>query len=122
MTLSTPRNFQHWFEDILNWGARRESYIAGMDEAAFSKDIRTQDAVIRCIECIGEAATQIIAHKTEIPVHWFTQDFEEARWTRNRLIHGYFEVSTLRVWQTATISIPRLLVFVRSLPENRLDD
>jgi uncharacterized protein with HEPN domain len=122
MNSSKPRHFHHWFEDILNWGIRLESYIAGMDETAFSKDIKTQDAVIRCIECIGEAATQIILHKTELPANWFTQDFEEARWTRNRLIHGYFDISTVRVWQTATISIPRLLAFVRSLPENSLDD
>ncbi len=122
MTLSKPRNFHHWFEDILNWGVRLESYITGMDEVAFSNDIKTQDAVIRCIECIGEAATQIIAHKTELPTNWFTQDFEEARWTRNRLIHGYFDISSDRVWQTATISIPRLLVFIRSLPENNFDD
>jgi uncharacterized protein with HEPN domain len=122
MNSSKPRHFHHWFEDILKWGVRLELYTEGIDAAAFAKDIKTQDAVIRCIECIGEAATQIIAQKAELPADWFTQDFEEARWTKNRLFHGYFDISTVRVWQTATISIPQLLVFISSLPEIHFND
>ena len=49
-----PQYLQH----ILDAIDRASSYIAGMDLAAFEQDSRTQDAVIRSIEIVGEAAKQ----------------------------------------------------------------
>jgi len=49
-----PEYLQHILEAI----DRATSYIKGMDLTSFEGDTRTQDAVIRSIEIIGEAANK----------------------------------------------------------------
>lgn len=63
-------------------------------------------ALVKCIEIIGEASTQISdAYKKDHP---------DLPWTvmkgiRNRLIHAYFDVDLDVVWDTATINLPPLI-------------
>lgn len=62
---------------------------------AFMADLKTQSAVIRQIEVIGEAVKRLSDE---------TKDFEPTvPWrliagTRDRLIHGYFQVDLAAVW------------------------
>ena len=49
-----PEYLQH----ILDAIDRATGYVAGMDLKAFEGDTRTQDAVIRSIEIVGEAANK----------------------------------------------------------------
>ena len=53
------RDFRLFVSDILEAIARIREYLADMDKRAFAQDRRTQDAVIRNLEVIGEAARQI---------------------------------------------------------------
>jgi uncharacterized protein with HEPN domain len=46
-------------EDIRANVARIRRHVEGMDEAAFLRDAKTQDAVERCIERIAEAARKL---------------------------------------------------------------
>lgn len=46
-------------EDIRANVARIRAHVEGMDEAAFLRDAKTQDAVERCIERIAEAARKL---------------------------------------------------------------
>jgi uncharacterized protein with HEPN domain len=41
--------------DILKAGQLIEEFVAGIDKAAFARDMKTQSAVIRQLEIIGEA-------------------------------------------------------------------
>ena len=53
------RDFTLFLEDILESIERIEEYIQGIDLTTFNKDIKTQDAISRRIEIIGEAVKNI---------------------------------------------------------------
>jgi len=60
---------------ILEAIARCQRYVEGLDEAAFLRDEKTQDAVIRTFEVIGEASINI---KKRFPR--FTEQHPEIPW------------------------------------------
>src|SRR5215218_9164219 len=113
MSRAEDRSLQDWLSDIISWGERVADHIEGMDESTFAADRKTQDAVIRCLECVGEASRQVVVsgHATSFS----DIEFLQAYGTRNRLAHGYYDISLTRVWLTATESIPNLLVDVRGV-------
>lgn len=79
---------------------------------AFFADSRTQDAVIRNLEIIGEAAKCISSalkdHYQEIP-------WKQIGGMRNKLIHEYFGVEMLLVWEVVQSELPRLRESVESM-------
>jgi uncharacterized protein with HEPN domain len=112
------RPVEDWLADVVHWGERMAGYIEGMDEEAFAGDLLTQDAVIRCLECIGEAA-----HHLQDADHsggFDELELAEAYWTRNRLAHGYYDISAARVWATASGSAARFVEKARKLYQQRL--
>lgn len=82
-----------------------ESFTKGCTKDKFFKDIKLQDAVIRRIEIIGEAAKNIPeefrAKHAEVP--WA----EMAR-TRDKLIHGYFGIDLELTWAIVQTDLPKL--------------
>lgn len=79
---------------------RIHEYVAEMDEVTFLEDRKTQDAVIRNFEVIGEAARNIEHHHAA-----YAADHPEVPWSviytmRNRVAHGYFKVDLEIVWKT----------------------
>lgn len=73
--------------------AARSFTVDGRD--AFMADLKTQSAVIRQIEIIGEAVKRLSdeAKNAEPAVPW-----RLIAGTRDRLIHGYFQVDLTAVW------------------------
>jgi uncharacterized protein with HEPN domain len=69
---------------------------------------QVQDAVIRNIEIIGEAATRIQKHAPEFVIAHPELPWIEMRGMRNKMIHNYFEVSWTIVWNTIKDDLPRL--------------
>jgi uncharacterized protein with HEPN domain len=108
MTPPQDRSLRHRLDDIVEWSARLEAHISGLSEEEFLSDSKTQDAVIRCIICIGEAAKHIMANREQLGIDPKNSDFFQAWWARNRLAHGYFDIDAGRVWLTATASVPQL--------------
>ena len=84
-----------YLDDILEAIHKIRDYTAGMDYTAFSKDTKTQDAVIRNLEIIGEAAGRL-----QEPVRVASPEIEWRKIVelRNILIHEYFGVSLPLVW------------------------
>jgi uncharacterized protein with HEPN domain len=71
----------------------------------FNNNEMVQDAVIRNIEIIGEAAKQIS--------HQFREQYADIPWKeitgmRDKLIHDYMGVDTEIVWNTIRTDIPLL--------------
>lgn len=53
------RDFRLYLDDILEAIHQIRTYLADQDEEAFKKDRKTQDAIIRNLEIIGEAAGKL---------------------------------------------------------------
>ncbi|MCH7471553.1 DUF86 domain-containing protein [bacterium] len=79
--------------------------FAGEGEATFRQAVKTQAAVIRFLEVIGEAAKNLSPGlRSEHPdVRW--QGFAGLR---DRLIHQYFGVRLDMVWDTVITDLPPL--------------
>jgi uncharacterized protein with HEPN domain len=83
-------------------------YTAGMDLAAFAADRKTQDAVIRNLEIVGEACNSIAKHDPAFEALHPEVPWRFAYEMRNALAHGYFSVDVSIVWQTVQRDLPTL--------------
>lgn len=91
--------------DIAEAIRRINAYIKGFTYSKFLGDTKTQDAVARNLEIIGEAARNISAE--------FRKKHKDIAWKniagmRNKLIHEYFGVNWDVVWDVATLKLPEL--------------
>lgn len=95
---------QHIIEAI----DRIHRYVEDMTELTFLSDEKTQDAVVRNFEIMGEAANNIERFHTA-----FATAHSEVPWSlmytmRNRVAHGYFKVDFELVWKTIYADLPEL--------------
>lgn len=102
-----------YLADIQEAIRRIGEYIGEMSYEQFRKDIRTQDAVMRNLEIIGEASKNISAQfrKKHSIIPW-----KEMAGLRDRLIHHYFGVNLDIVWGVITDELPKVaaqIEFVR---------
>ena len=81
------------------------SYLNGLSYEQFSNDSKTQDAIIRNIEIIGEATKHL---SDVVKLRYNHIPWKEIAGTRDRLIHGYFGVNLDIIWEIATIDLPKL--------------
>ncbi len=81
-------------------------YASGLDWETFIKDIRSQDAIVRRLEIIGEAANRISeATKDAIPdIPW-----RAVTGMRNLVIHEYDAIDLAIVWDTVQDDLPSLV-------------
>ena len=91
--------------DIIEACERLELYIENIDFSTFDADLKTQDAVIRVFEIIGEAVKSI-------PDEW-TEKEPDIPWRqiagfRDVLAHSYFAVNSSVVWTAAIEKAPLL--------------
>ena len=72
---------------------------------AFRRDLKTQDAVIRNLQVIGEAAKKVSAgfRAAHPDVPW-----KSMAGMRDRVVHDYFGVSLDIVWDVVANHLPRI--------------
>ena len=94
---------------------RVHSYVEDMVELTFLQDGKTQDAVIRNFEVIGEASNNIkkfhpefVNQHPEVPLNFAYE-------MRNALAHGYFRIDFEVVWKTIHTDLPNLRSQVAAL-------
>jgi uncharacterized protein with HEPN domain len=112
-----PERVEDYLAHIVEAIERATSYVQPLpDRAAFEQNQQVQDAVVRNIEIIGEAANQInrmapafIAQHAELP--WDDM--------RDIAIHAYFDVDLEIVWQTVHEDLPKLKQQVDHLLDER---
>lgn len=97
-----------YLDHIVRAIERIKRYTAEIGEAAFLKDELVQDAVIRNIEVIGEAARNIDRHHPKFAALHSDVPWQEIYLMRNRVAHGYFSVDLEIVWKTVKRDIPEL--------------
>ncbi len=97
------RIYRDYLDDIRIAIDEIEEFTREMDYDAFSHDRKTSHAVIRCFEIIGEAVKKLPdALKAKYPaVPW-----REIAAMRDKMIHEYFGVNLLIVWQTIADDLP----------------
>lgn len=110
-TLRLPEYLGHILQAI----ERIYDYIEDIDEVAFLQDTKTQDAVIRNFEIIGEASNNIKRHHAEFARQHPEIKLNFAYEMRNALAHGYFKVDLEIVWRTIHNDLPELYQQVRLL-------
>jgi uncharacterized protein with HEPN domain len=88
------------------------SHIEGFDIGSFQIDRKTQDAVVRQLEIIGEAAANLTPELRKGNPH---AAWQSAAAARNRLIHGYFDVDPDVVWDIVENDLPPLKTQVEEI-------
>ena len=78
----------------------------------FAEDEKTQAAVIREFEIVGEAAgrvsTAFVVSHPELPWRQMVS-------MRNRMIHGYDDIDLEIVWRALRLSLPNLIDLIAPL-------
>ncbi|XSG84103.1 MAG: DUF86 domain-containing protein [Methylohalobius sp. ZOD2] len=104
-----------YLEHIQQAISRIQRYLADIDHTAFLTNEEKQDAVIRNLEIIGEAAGNIQRHFPNFAAKYPDFPLKAAYGTRNALAHGYFKVDLDVVWKTVERDLPMLEVQVREV-------
>lgn len=102
----SKRTDQAYLEDMLEAARRATAYCAGMTREQFLDDAKTQDAVVRNLEILGEAAKCVPdGLRCEVSII----PWRNITGMRDRLIHDYFGVNWDIVWDVVTQDLPPLL-------------
>lgn len=99
------RNTAILLHDMLEAIQHIQTYTQGLAFNGFYDDVLRQDAVIRRIEIIGEAArnlpTDFQKQHSEIP-------WSEIIGMRAKIAHDYFDIDLEAVWETVLNDLPPL--------------
>jgi uncharacterized protein with HEPN domain len=103
------RNYLDFVHDIADAINDILKFVEDMQFEDFANDKKTQYAVIRCFEVIGEAT------KTLPPD--YRQKYPDLPWSkmakmRDLLIHHYMGVDLSIVWQTIRIDLPAIKTLI----------
>jgi len=108
----TKRSQKAFIRDILECIQKVELYVGNMTKNDFANNGAMQDAAVRRIEIIGEAAKNIAAD--------FKKEHKEIPWKdicgmRDVLTHDYFGLNFEKVWKTIKEDLPLLKEQVQSI-------
>ena len=106
------RVYLDYLQDMLENAKRAIQFTAGMNYEVFAKDNKTVYAVIRAVEIIGEAASNIPENVRskygEIP-------WRDIKGMRNKLVHRYFGINMEVVWQTIHEDLPMIIKILENI-------
>ena len=97
--------------DMLQSAELIETYTAHCSKEEFVENIQLQDAVIRRLLIIAEAARRVSEAKRQVlaNISW-----QEINGMRNRLVHEYDDVNLDIVWNVIQSEIPTLIEELKS--------
>jgi uncharacterized protein with HEPN domain len=101
----SKRGEREYLADIREAIQRIGQYTTGLSYGQFLADGKTQDAVIRNIEILGEAvkhlSAELIAAHAEV-------EWKSIAGMRDKLVHDYFGVNLDILWDVVTTKLPPL--------------
>jgi uncharacterized protein with HEPN domain len=101
-----------FLKDILEAIRRIQAYTEDTDYDAFCADTKTQDAVMRNLEIVGEATKQLseTVRQQAPQIPW-----RSIARMRDKLIHHYFGVNLDIVWHVIQDDLPPLMTAVEGI-------
>ena len=99
--MSKGRELSDYIDDIITAIADVADFTHGMSYEMFASDKKTVNAVIRCLEVLGEAAKHIPTSFRHPNIPW-----SKMAGMRDVLVHDYMGVDLMTVWK---VSQERLL-------------
>ncbi len=101
----SERTDKDYLANIREAVKRTASYTEKMTYEEFIEDIKTQDAVVRNVEIIGEAIKNL---SEELRNRYSEIPWKSLADMRDKLIHHYFGVNFSIVWKVAKEELPEI--------------
>jgi len=101
-----------YIEDILDAMDKAEILVQGYSFEQFEADFRTNFAVVRALEIIGEATKRL---PMDLRDRYPEVPWKEMAGTRDRIIHGYDNVNLRLVWDTVTQRVPAVKPLIQRI-------
>jgi uncharacterized protein with HEPN domain len=108
----SPENDPVRMRHMLEAAYKIRKHTSGRSRADLDTDELLALGVVRLIEILGEAASQITE---ETRVHYPQVQWQDIADMRNRVIHGYFSIELDIVWNTVTENIPPLIAALETI-------
>ena len=99
------RDYKLYLRDILEAINRIENSMEGITKEFFEKDVDIQDVVLRRLEIIGEAASNI---PSVIKNKYLNVEWKKIMGFRIVVAHTYFKVDMDIVWDIVKNELPKL--------------
>lgn len=112
--MSMPRRDKDYLNDICEAMRRIVAYAEGLSYEQFLQDPKTQDAVIRNLQVIGEATKRVSPSLRT--VHHDLPGREMAG-MRDKIVHDYFGINYDIVWMVARQELSSLLPRLEAILE-----
>ncbi|MCC7355982.1 MAG: DUF86 domain-containing protein [Anaerolineae bacterium] len=111
----SKRRDADYLNDVREAMERIAIYTSGLTYDQFMADTKTQDAIVRNLEVIGEATKKLSSSLRD--------SYPQIPWknlagVRDKLIHDYFGVNYEIVWTIAQKELPTLLSQIESLAQD----
>lgn len=103
----SSRGDREFLRDILEAIRRADVYVDGLGYVEFLADQKTQDAVIRTLEIMGEATKRL---SPEIRGKYPDVPWKNMAGVRDKLIHDYFGVNFDIVWEIVRNELPGVAI------------
>ena len=114
----SKRGDQEFLCDLIEAIKRIEVYIEKTSYEIFLDDMKTQDAVIRNLEIIGEAIKNL---SDDLRLKYKDVEWKKVAGLRDRIIHYYFGVNWEIVWDVIENKLPELKSKIESILKEASD-